>query len=686
MIAAATITGKPPADPVLDWAALVEEGRGLLAAMSDGGWTDFNAHDPGITILEAFCYALTDLGYRAGHPVADLIAGAPPLPGPGASLTTRAVTIADMRQAAIDVPGVRNAWIEPSPSAALRLRAAPGSGDIGFDAGRGGAAAADGSAAVSVAGVHRVIIEKSSREDLASGEVMRGVARRLHAERNLGEDFDSFAVLEPQPIAVAADLEIDDAADADAVMLAVFAALDDYCSPEPARRSIAALRAGGATSDAIHDGPRRDGGIADLPGETDRRRVLHLSDVVAALSATPGVRATRRVRIAASPAETGDAAPVAWSLTVADDRVPAFDLGGSRIRLLAGGAVARDAAADPALAASYLDRRRIAAAATGLSDDPPPPAGRDRRTADYRALRHDLPAAFGVRPGALGHAASDARRAAASQLRAYLSMFDVLLAGGFAQLGAAGTLLAGSAGDGRSYVTQLPEDPVAGEDPVLAPRLDAAALQALVEPPGSAAAATRRGRFVAHQLARLGEAAPSGPRPAGRGFAGDTLTVAERRLAAADGFLADHSRLTGGRGSGADLLTAGDESPLADRLRFKLGLPDAARGRLRIVEHVLLRGVADDLDQALPLLAAAGRADPYSLQLSFVLDAALKAAPGDAELIADIVRAECPAHLIACLHWLEPRAFDAFADAYDLWLAALRRARRDALGFEPDAP
>lgn len=34
-------------------------------------WTDYNAHDPGITILEQLCYALTELAFRCGFPIAD---------------------------------------------------------------------------------------------------------------------------------------------------------------------------------------------------------------------------------------------------------------------------------------------------------------------------------------------------------------------------------------------------------------------------------------------------------------------------------------------------------------------------------------------------------------------------------------------------------------------------------------
>jgi hypothetical protein len=31
-------------------------------------WTDANVHDPGVTVLEVLCYALTDLKYRSGAP------------------------------------------------------------------------------------------------------------------------------------------------------------------------------------------------------------------------------------------------------------------------------------------------------------------------------------------------------------------------------------------------------------------------------------------------------------------------------------------------------------------------------------------------------------------------------------------------------------------------------------------
>src|SRR5271165_7319973 len=103
----------------MDFTALRSQGISLLEEMNGGAWTDFNVHDPGITILEVLCYVLTDLAYRAGYSIPDLIASA----GGSAAqslytapriLTTSPVTVTDLRKAALDIDGVKNAWVEPA--------------------------------------------------------------------------------------------------------------------------------------------------------------------------------------------------------------------------------------------------------------------------------------------------------------------------------------------------------------------------------------------------------------------------------------------------------------------------------------------------------------------------------------------------------------------------------------------
>ena len=58
----------------LDFAGLKQEGLELLQTLCGKSWTDYNLHDPGVTILEQLCYALTDLIYRAEYPIPDHLA------------------------------------------------------------------------------------------------------------------------------------------------------------------------------------------------------------------------------------------------------------------------------------------------------------------------------------------------------------------------------------------------------------------------------------------------------------------------------------------------------------------------------------------------------------------------------------------------------------------------------------
>lgn len=109
-------TRKLPAS--MDYEALRSEGLRLIEELGSDLWTDYNVHDPGITILEALCYALTELGYRSRFDVKDLITDEAGRPASGHTLftaqnmlTVNPVTIADYRKLLVDIEGVQNAWL-----------------------------------------------------------------------------------------------------------------------------------------------------------------------------------------------------------------------------------------------------------------------------------------------------------------------------------------------------------------------------------------------------------------------------------------------------------------------------------------------------------------------------------------------------------------------------------------------
>jgi len=113
----------PPLDAAQDFYRLRREGIGFIAQMGSRTWTDYNVHDPGITILEAVSYAITDLAYRIGWDIEDVltpqIASSDPrqpypnqaFPTARSILTVNPVTANDFRRLLIDLSGVRNAWI-----------------------------------------------------------------------------------------------------------------------------------------------------------------------------------------------------------------------------------------------------------------------------------------------------------------------------------------------------------------------------------------------------------------------------------------------------------------------------------------------------------------------------------------------------------------------------------------------
>src|SRR3989338_2443071 len=112
-----TISNAPLEEKGMDFQWLRDEGIKHLQRLSGAIWTDYNLHDPGVTILDQLCYALTDLSYRIDYDIDDLLTGKDgntfeSLYSPAQILTTNPVTLLDIRKIIIDVPDVKNAWVE----------------------------------------------------------------------------------------------------------------------------------------------------------------------------------------------------------------------------------------------------------------------------------------------------------------------------------------------------------------------------------------------------------------------------------------------------------------------------------------------------------------------------------------------------------------------------------------------
>lgn len=684
-----------------DHAALRREGLRHLERLASATWTDFNAHDPGITILEQLCYAITDLGYRISHPLPDLLSGSSAgddpyasLHGPATLFTTEPVTLTDLRKLVLDVAGVRNAWIELADKAGPDIYHHDGTRELHLETGTPTAVAERDKTPIAIMGLYRVLIETSDLLDIDSDAVKRAVLQRLHAHRPLCEDFAEVRVLEPQPIRVKARVELAPGQDSEAVLLAIYQAMSGYLAPTARFATLSEMIARNLPTDEIFDGPRLDNGFLDRAAldAMERRTAVHTSDLIHAIMDVPGVRAVRDITVSSG----GKDEP--WSLDLDPAKAPRLDLQNTTITLTREGLAAT---VDPTrVVASYIARARSAAVARGLpasERDLVPPEGRHRDLAAYTSIQQQLPRCYGIGAAGLPGSAPATRRAQARQLEAYLLLFDQLLASCFSQLDHARTLLSFAGDSAPTYVAAPIDDPEIDLEAIIQsdPATHRATLDAIVRstPRTPDDRGDRENRFLDHLLARYAESFSEyalvlgGALPPGE--ASTTAKLARDKRA----FLQHYPRISAARNTGFDYTRPSgpdNASGLEDRLRLALGLHPEQGERLLVIEHILFRPIAEDRHQiapdetrTVPLLAASPHPDPYSLQLSVVLPQtpARFTRPDFRRFVEHTIRAETPAHLTVYIHWLASADFTRVETTCDEWRGEMRAYWTDLLGL-----
>jgi hypothetical protein len=206
-----------------NYAQLRELGLARIQATSGATWTNHNSPDPGISIMEALAYAISDLAYRNGFAMRDLLTRPDGRIGPASEtglfpaqevLTTSPVTIADHRRLLLRIDGVRNAWLDPMTDPEepdnYRLAETPIFADCVADALSHEAlnAAGDSNHPVKVSGLYRVLVELDIDERLGSlnetaleftfqAGPLKGLIASIDYSSPIGPAFEQPALAEP---------------------------------------------------------------------------------------------------------------------------------------------------------------------------------------------------------------------------------------------------------------------------------------------------------------------------------------------------------------------------------------------------------------------------------------------------------------------------------------------------------
>jgi len=409
--------------PYLDFDKLRGDAIAYLGTLTGKIWTDYNVHDPGITILESLIYAVMDLGYRTNLPVEDLFATAPATATtrfvkddnflkPVQILTGNPVTITDYRKMLVDIPYVKNAWlvVDEGP----------------------------------LNGLYHVYVqldEKTTGDQPLIDKTIQRIRKSLMAHRNLCEDFVDVTILCSLDIGVCAQIELEDDADAETVYFSIVETLTNWLSPSPVFYSLQQLLDKGRTIDEIFAG--RPYNIRESHGFVDTvefeaiqlRKELHLSDVYHLLFDVPGIRNVRNLTWMTCC--DGKTTRSDWKLVLPQNYIPEFSMKCSGFAFVRKGLPIQ---VDLATFESFV-QLKLSKIGKALykepSDflDPEYPKGVYRSDlADYYSIQNDFPRVYGIGEGTLSADATVERKAQALQLQGFLLFFDQLLANYLMQL------------------------------------------------------------------------------------------------------------------------------------------------------------------------------------------------------------------------------------------------------------
>lgn len=464
-----TVTGFPD---YLSFEKLRSDAIAYLGNLTGKIWTDYNVHDPGITILETLIYAVLDLGYRTNLPTVDLLtknpkdtAGENNFFTPSQILTNNPLTIMDFRKLLIDIRGVKNAWLTVEDQLPAHPCEKMDSSDKGNNPQQ------NPCQHDFLNGLYHVYIETERNDlDLTKPEdkdeynaIVYKVKCALMRHRNLCEDFIDLNVLCTLRIGLCADIELEPEADAGDVYLKMLEALQSFLSPSPKFYTLPQLLEKGKSLEEIFAG--RPYNLSESHGfvDTDEfegitlRKKLHLSDVYHVLFDVDGVKNVRNLEwrkcdgVAASREMINQ-----WVLQLPENHVPKLDPGCSRFQFFKYGLEIKSdtSEADSVFALKFSENGKILYKQSSPYLDTIVPKGVYRDDlAGYYSIQNEFPHVYGIKKGDLSASVSDHRKAQALQLQGFLLFFDQLLANYLSQLRNIPSLFSFSAGDAETAHT-----------------------------------------------------------------------------------------------------------------------------------------------------------------------------------------------------------------------------------------
>lgn len=525
-----SISRDKPTRLSLDYEALRTLGIEWAQRLSGEVWTDYNLHDPGITILENLCFGLLDLAYRSEFPIEDIlfarteryrtdtgqeaqrVTDDQAFHLPEAIFPTHPVTITDYRKLILDqYRQIKNIWIDP-----IRIN------EFGLE----------------IKGLYNVYVQldgallkaDNHTEKEEQELVINQVRQTLHQHRNLCENFLHIKVPQQIEVSIDATLSLAFAAEEALVKAEVFFKIYRFLRNDIRRYSLKELEEEGLRPGQIFDGPLTDYGFIKEEELKKMSFTLIASEVKELILSVEDVIEVSRFQILVNGvSQSGN------SITFDADQLPRLNIEDSRINIEIYGLQAHGHAfgtrqrSENRLTQQMVDHHlRLMIAREEKAYYPKREATtlvhkevlELEELQKYHSIQRLFPQVYGIGDQGPGPYASRKDIAAARQLKSYLLLFEQLMADYLAQLVHIPQLFSVQAGTTYSYFQQqLKDENLPGlsdlfsmEDQARFDKVENGleafhqAVETLrADAAGSETFYSRRNQFLDHLLARFGE-------------------------------------------------------------------------------------------------------------------------------------------------------------------------------------
>ncbi len=259
---------------------LKEQWMALMQQLSGDIWTDYNSHDPGITIMEQICDTIFQTHQTTSTPIQNLLNSQSRKKREAINnafydavdiLPTNPITQTDYRRLIIDrVQFVKNAWIEPVKDNMQGIK-----------------------------GLYKIMLQIDDRARTKDGvkQIRREVFALFSQHRNLCEDLESIQILDVDKIEVYADIDVSTDVKAEEILAEILFLLEEHLNPTIKYHTLEELIEEGYKVDEIFDGPVPVHGIIKKEDLKPVPQEVYVSKLIELIQSIEGVRRITYFRV-----------------------------------------------------------------------------------------------------------------------------------------------------------------------------------------------------------------------------------------------------------------------------------------------------------------------------------------------------------------------------------------------------